>query len=154
MIEPLKLKIPPPLYAIIFMFMMLILQQYIPIFEWQTFTSKIIAFFFLIIGLIIDVLSMIQFFKHKTTINPFQPQNSKSLVMSGPYSYTRNPMYLGLLCFLFAFASYLSCLSPFLLIPLFINILTTMQIKPEEKALEKQFGSAYLDYKKKVRRWI
>jgi protein-S-isoprenylcysteine O-methyltransferase Ste14 len=55
---------------------------------------------------------------------------------------------------LFGYAIWLGALSPFLLLPLFFGIITTMQIIPEEQALEKNFGQQYLDYKARVRRWL
>ncbi|MCL4110020.1 UNVERIFIED_CONTAM: hypothetical protein GTU68_038237 [Idotea baltica] len=63
-------------------------------------------------------------------------------------------MYLGLLIFLIGVAIYLGNLSAFLVLPAFYIVITEMQIKPEEHMLEEKFGDEYLEYKRKVRRWL
>ena len=73
---------------------------------------------------------------------------------TGLYLISRNPMYLGLVCFLMAFSIYLGTLSAIIIVPTFIWFLTEFQIKPEEDNLKKVFGIAYLDYMKRVRRWV
>lgn len=105
-------------------------------------------------ALSLDLSSLLLFFKHHTTPNPFKPGKTKHLVTDGFYRYSRNPMYLGLLMLLKSWAIYLGSLTPFLILPLFILILTFSQIIPEEKILEEKFGQTYLDYKSKVRRWL
>lgn len=149
-----KLKIPPPVYALIFLLVMWFFSHYLPIIQWRSSLFSLLAILFLVLGIAIDVLSVIKFIINKTTINPTKPQISNTLIINGLYAYTRNPMYLGLLLILLAFACYLSCLSAFLLLPVFMWVLTVMQIKPEEEILEKLFKEAYLNYKKRVRRWL
>jgi protein-S-isoprenylcysteine O-methyltransferase Ste14 len=63
-------------------------------------------------------------------------------------------MYLGLMCLLIAWAIYLSNLLAFACLPLFVLGMTRLQIRPEEMAMEKQFGDEYRAYCKSVRRWI
>lgn len=63
-------------------------------------------------------------------------------------------MYVGLLLLLIGFAILQGSLSAFLLIPLFIFVLTSQQIIPEETILEDKFGQQYMDYKMSVRRWL
>ena len=115
---------------------------------------NIFALIFLIIAVIIIILSINKFRKIKTTISPLKPNKTSSLVKSGIYEYTRNPMYLGLLLMLVSIALFLKNFISFLIIPLFILFITKNQILPEEEALEKIFGEEYKNYKKKVRRWI
>lgn len=105
-------------------------------------------------ALMLDLSSLFLFIKRKTTPNPFSPENASKLVTSGMYRFTRNPMYVGLALLLTGWAIYLGSLSPFLLIPLFVVVLTVQQIIPEEKILEEKFGKEYLDYKQSVRRWL
>jgi protein-S-isoprenylcysteine O-methyltransferase Ste14 len=90
----------------------------------------------------------------KTTPNPIKPENASTIVTKGMYRFSRNPMYLGLFFWLMAWAIYLSVLSPFLLLPAFVWVLTVQQIIPEEKILEEKFGDSYTNYKKQVGRWI
>jgi protein-S-isoprenylcysteine O-methyltransferase Ste14 len=63
-------------------------------------------------------------------------------------------MYIGLLTVLSGYAIWLGAVTPFLLLPLFVVLITTQQIIPEEEMLEKNFGKEYLDYKAQVRRWL
>ena len=101
-----------------------------------------------------DMWSLFLFFKKHTTPNPMKPQNTTALVSNGLYKLTRNPMYVGLLIILTGYAIWLGSLTPFLLLPVFYGLITEMQIKPEEGFLEEKFGQEYLDYKKRVRRWL
>ena len=82
------------------------------------------------------------------------PDHTRDLVTEGLYRYTRNPMYVGLLVILTGFAILLGGVTPFLLLPLFYWLITSYQIKPEERVLEQKFGQQYLDYKKRVKRWL
>jgi len=115
---------------------------------------NIFALIFLIIAAIIIILSMYKFKKIKTTISPLRPNKTSSLVKSGIYEYTRNPMYLGLLLMLFSIALFLKNFISFLIIPLFIIFINKNQILPEEQILENIFGEEYRNYIKKVKRWI
>jgi protein-S-isoprenylcysteine O-methyltransferase Ste14 len=87
-----------------------------------------------------------------TTKDPYgQPV---AFVTIAPYTFTRNPMYLGLMTILLGFAIFF--FSPVMLMaPLgFFLVIDRMIIPREELALERTFGSAYLDYQRRVRRWL
>jgi protein-S-isoprenylcysteine O-methyltransferase Ste14 len=87
---------------------------------------------------------------HDAVINA---KESKSLVTSGPYAYVRHPMYLGpLLIYLSLIFLTMSLISfiPLIVILFLYNILVT----DEEKDLERILGQEYLNYKKRVARWI
>ena len=149
-----KLLIPPPIQALLSAIMMCLISRYFTHANFSLNGINIFALIFLIIAVIIIVLSMYKFRKIKTTISPLRPNKTSSLVNTGIYEYTRNPMYLGLLLMLFSTALFLKNLISFLIIPLFILFITKNQILPEEEALENIFGEEYKNYKKKVRRWI
>lgn len=83
-----------------------------------------------------------------------KPESSSKIVTSGLYRFSRNPMYVGLLVVLLGYAIWLGGITPFLMLPLFIFLITTQQIIPEEEILENKFGQEYLDYKMRVRRWL
>ena len=83
-----------------------------------------------------------------------KPENTQILVTTGMYRFSRNPMYLGLLLLLTGWSIYLGAVSAILLLPLFVLVLTKMQIQPEEIILEELFGQSYIEYKLKVHRWI
>ena len=94
------------------------------------------------------------FRRAKTTINPMRPQESSKLVSTGIFRRTRNPMYLGMLLLLVAWAVYLSAAWALLGPVLFVAYITRFQILPEEKALSGLFGSSFEAYTAKVRRWL
>ena len=94
------------------------------------------------------------FRKAGTTVNPLTPETSSTLVVSGIFRRTRNPMYLALLLVLIAWGIYLANLYALVITTGFILYMTCFQIKPEERALEKSFGAEFIDYKETVRRWI
>jgi protein-S-isoprenylcysteine O-methyltransferase Ste14 len=82
------------------------------------------------------------------------PQESNSLVMKGIYTFTRNPMYLGFLLWLFSLGVLLRNPISLIAIVLFIIYMNIFQIIPEENILEEKFGKEYLKYKENVRRWL
>jgi len=79
---------------------------------------------------------------------------SSELVVSGVYRHTRNPMYLGLLLGLLGWGVYLANAFALLLAPLFIPCMNRFQILPEERALQQAYGERFLDYCRRVRRWL
>jgi protein-S-isoprenylcysteine O-methyltransferase Ste14 len=106
------------------------------------------------IGVAIALGGVLAFRRARTTVNPLKPETSAALVSSGVYSFTRNPMYLGMVMVLIAWAVYLSsvwCLAGPLAFAWFI---TRFQIIPEERVLEKLFGADFSTYRKRVRRWL
>ena len=148
-----KLKIPPPVYMLIFATFMWLLSQHYPLYKFL-FNSQHLGVGIILLGLTIDLISLIKFLRSKTSINPMKPENSQILVTTGMYKFSRNPMYLGLLLLLTGWSLYMGAVSAMLLLPLFAWVLTKMQIQPEEIILEKLFGQPYVEYKKKVHRWI
>jgi protein-S-isoprenylcysteine O-methyltransferase Ste14 len=91
---------------------------------------------------------------NKTTVDPRNPSAASSLVPSGVYRFSRNPMYLGFLLALAAWAIYLSNAVAALLLPAFVAYMNRFQITPEERALLAKFGPTYSQYMAAVRRWI
>lgn len=106
------------------------------------------------LGLLFALLGVVAFGKAKTTVNPHAPQNASSLVTGGVYRFTRNPMYLGLLLILIAFALRLGNLLSVLLVALFVLYMNRFQIRPEERWMREKFGKTYREYAGRVRRWI
>lgn len=90
----------------------------------------------------------------KTTVNPTKPDATSSLVVTGVYRLSRNPMYVGALIVLVGWAVFLSHPLPVLFLPTFVAYMNRFQIAPEERALSGKFGAEYETYKKAVRRWL
>lgn len=150
----LELKIPPPVVALLVATGMWKASFLAPLlampYGMKVITVAMLAF----VGAGLLVAGAVSFHYARTTVNPFKPQDASSLVTSGVYRITRNPMYTGLVLVLLAWAVFLSALWPFLGPPVFILYVTRFQIQPEEKILVAIFGETYQEYTNRVRRWL
>ena len=90
--------------------------------------------------------------RHRTTIVPHRPVST--LVTSGAYRWSRNPMYTGLAILSFGGALLAGSWWPVLLEPLVLLIVARVVIRPEEQYLSERFGASYADYRSRVRRWL
>ncbi|RST87812.1 isoprenylcysteine carboxylmethyltransferase family protein [Aquibium carbonis] len=100
----------------------------------------------------IDVSAMRTLHKARTTIMPHR--GSEHLVTGGPFSFTRNPIYLANTMLTVAIGLIAGSVW-FLAFALAAAFATQkLAIEREEKHLEARFGKKYRDYRKKVRRWI
>lgn len=96
--------------------------------------------------------SALRFRKRDTTVMPYE--RPTALVTDGFYENSRNPMYLAMLLLLAGVAWLLGSITAFLPVPLMYLVLRFRVIAMEEGMLEEAFGDEYLDYKRKVRRWL
>lgn len=149
-----KPHIPPPLIGLLAAIITWAFATVLPGLNVSFPAQKFIALGIGGTGLLIDIISVMAFFKAKTTINPLTPNKTQELVVSGLYRFSRNPMYLGMLLMLIGWTIWLGTPLGIIMIFQFVVIITLLQIKPEETALEAKFGNAYLQYKTRVRRWI
>jgi protein-S-isoprenylcysteine O-methyltransferase Ste14 len=92
------------------------------------------------------------FFRARTTVRP--DRAASSLVTSGPYRFTRNPMYLSLTLLYAGVATFYQSVWAWLLLPAVLAYLDRRVIRREEIFLERRFGPDYARYCAKVRRWI
>jgi len=106
------------------------------------------------VGIFFILAGVYEFQKAKTTLNPTTPAATSSVVASGIYRVSRNPMYVGFLLALTGWAIFLSHPLPFLLLPAFVAYMNRFQISPEERVLSAKFGDEYDTYKQSVRRWL
>lgn len=102
-------------------------------------------------GLIL-VLSLAAFRQHRTTVNPYGTPSS--LVATGPYRFSRNPMYVGLLLMTFAFAPALNSAWIAAATVLLLVLLDLGVVRPEERFLRDRFTAPYAAFTKRVRRWL
>jgi len=105
-------------------------------------------------GVAIDLISLFYFVRARTTVNPLNPEKTSVLVTSGLYRFSRNPMYLGMLLWLLALCLYLNNIAGLLVAAAFVAYINRFQIRPEERALQQQFGEAYERYQQQVPRWL
>ena len=152
--HPLNLKIPPLAVALIGAGLMWFVSRFISGLEFDVPAKGFFAGAFAAAGLTVSALGFVAFKRVGTTLNPMKPHTSSALVSGGIYKVTRNPMYLGFLLALIGWAVFLVDGVTLLILPMFIAYMNRFQIEPEEKALTATFGSAFLDYMKRVRRWI
>ena len=149
------LRIPPPIVALIGILLIFLSKDYILILYLHPHLQNTLSLIFLIIGFVIIFSATKEFKKSDTTVNPMKPETSTSLVTSGIFKYTRNPMYLGLTSILLASCFYFSSLLGIIVyVPLFILYITVFQIIPEEETMKGLFNDEYFEYCSKVRRWI
>ena len=149
-----KLKIPPVVVLVVFAVLMMGVARLLPGLTWLVPGRLIIAIALAGLGGAISLAGVIAFRRHQTTLNPMAPAAAATIVSSGPYRFTRNPMYVGFVLGLTGWAVFLSNLGAVLLVLGCVMYLTQFQIKPEEQALLTKFGSPFLDYMASVRRWL
>jgi protein-S-isoprenylcysteine O-methyltransferase Ste14 len=105
-----------------------------------------------VLGFTTAIAARMLFTRAGTNVNPTQP--TTAIVTSGPFRVTRNPMYVSLATILIGSA--LALRNGWLLV-LLIPVLAIMHwgvIRREERYLEKKFGATYLDYRRRVRRYL
>jgi len=117
-------------------------------------TNSYLPIIIFLASLLAIAFACILFWKAKTTANPIVPEKASSLVTTGIYSLSRNPMYVAFTSVLIAFALFLSNPINLLLLPVFVFLVNRLYIFPEEQALKTLFAEEFIAYKSKVRRWI
>lgn len=152
--QALELKVPPVALVLIFGLAIWLGRAFAPAFNVQLPFRWIVAWSFGLLGVVMAASGVLDFKRAKTTVNPTTPQSTSSLVNTGIYRHTRNPMYLGFLLILVGWATSTANILAFLALPLFIAYMNRFQIKPEERALGSIFGSEFEKYCSTVRRWI
>lgn len=148
------LKIPPPAVFLVAVALLAAGNRFLPDLS-LTLPGQVSAALLLgLAGVVPALQAVIEFIARKTTIDPRSPEQASTLVTGGIYRFSRNPMYLGLLCLLLAFALFWGTLTVIVVAPLFVWYMTEFQIKPEEASLRQVFGSEYETYLSEVRRWL
>lgn len=150
----LELKVPPVALVLLAGAGMFLVARYAPAFAWAVPGREVLAGLLFASGVVIAVAGVLAFRRMHTTVNPTRPETSSAVVSTGIYGITRNPMYLGMLLVLAAWAVWLGSVLALLFLPLFVAWMTRFQIVPEERALSDRFGPVYAEYRRSVRRWI
>lgn len=147
-------KIPPPIVTVLFGLVMWGISTATPILEINAAVQSIAILIVVGTGFFFVGSGLFAFKRAKTTMTPMKPETATSLVKSGIYQVSRNPMYVGLTLFLLAWTIYLS--APVALVGALglVLYMNKFQIEPEERALKQIFGSDFEDYKLNVRRWL
>ena len=106
------------------------------------------------LGVLVSLAGVIEIRRARTTVNPMTPSASSSLVTTGIYTVTRNPMYVGFAMLLLGWGIFLANPVSLLVLLCFTVYMNRFQIIPEESALQSLFGSDFQAYRAKVRRWL
>lgn len=150
----LELKIPPLALTAIALLLILAVGLLRPMASLAFAGHPVAAAVVAGLGLVVMLGAAAQFRLRRTTLDPRAPGKARHFVATGLYRISRNPMYLGMALMVLGAALWASEPISYLLVALFCAYLTEFQIKPEERILEASFGSEYLAFKAKVRRWI
>ena len=150
--KPVHPLLRPPVLALLIIIISAVLHFTYPIKQLIYFPYNLLGITGLVIGFWILAWGKKTFGKLDTPLSP--GEKPKNLVTSGPFKFTRNPMYLGFVIFLLGVAVLFGSLVAFISPVIFFLIIHFAFIPFEEKLMEKTFGKKYLDYKRNVRKWI
>src|SRR5262245_39796187 len=150
----LELKIPPVIVWLAFGGVMFGLARVLPALTFAMPERLVIAILLAALGLAVTIAGVAAFRRKGTTVNPLDPNLSTSIVSSGVYGFSRNPMYLGFLLTLAGWSVWLANAGAVLLLLAFVAYMNVFQIQPEERILLDKFGAEYAGYMARVRRWI
>ncbi|HKB35416.1 MAG TPA: isoprenylcysteine carboxylmethyltransferase family protein [Gemmataceae bacterium] len=150
----LELRIPPVPLAAAFGAAMFGVSRVFPAATFVIPGRAGLAIALAIVSAAVSLSGIVAFRANRTTVNPLKPDTAAVLVTRGSYRYSRNPMYLGFLLALTAWAIDLCNAMAVLFLPAFVAYMNRFQIEPEERALLAKFGTTFSEYMTAVRRWI
>lgn len=145
-------RVPPPLIFLFFLGLGLWIDSRWASGQLASVPAMVAGGFLLTVGVVLVVVAGVGHFAVGTHVEPWKP--TSTVVDTGIYAYSRNPMYLGMAIgqvgVAVAGASAVGALS----VVLSVAAVQWYVIGREERYLEAKFGQPYLDYKRRVRRWI
>ncbi|MBS3091032.1 isoprenylcysteine carboxylmethyltransferase family protein [Candidatus Pacearchaeota archaeon] len=142
----------PPDMILIFVLLQLVLHFLYPIGQIISYPLTLFGILFIIIGIIPNLVGYFVLKKEKTSVKIYEIPNK--LITSGFFGISRNPIYLGMTLILFGVAILLGSVVTFIFPIIFIILTDIFVVRKEEEVLRKRFGIAYVEYCKKVRRWV
>ena len=120
---------------------------------WQTIIRvPVLGGVLVVLGFSFMMWARILFTSQNTTL--FVGRPSSQLVCDGPFRFSRNPMYVGVLVFLVGLALWVGTWPFYMTVPVTFLFLNVFHIPREERMLRELFGERYLAYSKRVRRWL
>lgn len=153
-VHPLEHRVPPPVLVVVTAIGMWFVARETFTLPLTDFARWITALPAALAGLSFLVLGFMAFRRAKTTIDPVRIDRATSLVTTGIFARTRNPMYVGFTLLLLAWACYLAAPLTLVGTMLFAAFIHHFQILPEEKILQRTFGEAFSHYCRGTRRWL
>jgi len=147
-----SVKIHPPVLTVIFIALAYAAKWAIPIPFVVPIVIENIGFALVVAGFLLAVAAFVEFRKARTTVDPHG--SVSSVVTSGIYRFTRNPIYLGFVLMLIGLPLNSGTVWGIVLAPVLILNFNWLVIQHEEAYLEKKFGDVYTSFKSRVRRWL
>lgn len=143
---------PPPLIYGASLLLGLALGRFLPTPFIEAQAARTIGTAAIVVALTIGFPAVLSMRRSHTNVNPYRP--TTALVVSGPFRFTRNPLYLSLTLLYFGIACITQSLWALVLLVPVIVFMQRGVIDREERYLERRFGADYLAYKARVRRWL
>ena len=142
----------PPAYFLVLLLISIALGVFLPVVKILHLPYTYVGIAPIAIGVVLNLWADPLFKKNKTPVKPHLKPTA--LMTSGVFQFTRNPMYLGMTLILFGVSICVGSLTAFVSPVAFFFISERRFILPEEAVMENLFGEKYLEYKRRVRRWV
>jgi protein-S-isoprenylcysteine O-methyltransferase Ste14 len=104
------------------------------------------------VALLMVIVALVHFLRAKTQVEPWHP--TSAIIQGGIYRYSRNPIYLAFCITAIGAAFIMDSWWGLIVVAPLVYLLQLLVIHKEEIYLEAKFGDSYLDYKRRVRRWL
>jgi len=149
-----NVRLPPVAKVVVLIACIVLMSKFLN--DWPIpFSIRIVVGFATgVIGGLLLFLSIRNFQRQSTTVDPINPSKAKSLVTDGVFQFTRNPMYVAMALWLITGCMLADTLLGLLTVPAFVWNMRLTQIKTEEAAMTTLFGNDYIAYKQKTPRWV
>ena len=147
-----KSRLLPPTYFYSILIIAIISHFLYPITMLIKQPYSFIGIIIVVIGILLNIWTDVIFKKRNTTVKPYEAPSH--LIVEGPFKISRHPMYLGMLVILFGFSIFLGSIVSFIFPLIYFLIIEYYFIPFEEQKLEEVFEKDFINYKKRVRRWI
>ena len=143
---------PPPAVALLALIAAIAFDHFWPLPIAPRSVAVVLGTLFSLFGVGIAAWGRALLVRGGTNVNPYKP--TTAIIRSGPYRFTRNPLYVGLQSLLVGLSLLIGTWwGIVLLVPTFL-ILHYGVVRREEAYLQRKFGQEYLSYKSQVRRWL
>jgi len=146
-------KLPPPIWGLIYLAVAGALSALYPWRVWIDLRVVWLGAALIVAGFALSFSAFSLFRRRGTEIEPASEKNTL-LVVEGPFRFSRNPMYLGLVAFTLGIAFCVGALPMFAVPALVFATANWLHIPFEEAKMRRQFSVSYDDYTRNVRRWI
>jgi protein-S-isoprenylcysteine O-methyltransferase Ste14 len=147
-----RVFVPPPFIYVAVFLVALLLERWVPLRPLPREPSRIGALVCAALWALLMLPAFALFLAKRTGVFPVTP--ATALVTTGPYRFTRNPMYLGLVFLYLAVALWFDVAWALILLPIVVVVVQLAVIRREEAYLERRFGEDYRSYRRRVRRWF